>query len=212
MIELEDANILYLDNDQKHLDKTKEEFEANGYKLKTTRDVGDAKFKAISEEVNVFLCDLRLEPITTTRGLEILQTIRRKNENVFLAIFSAYTKEFKTADYHKLSDNNIYTYTKDDTHRFLLNLNEDFKNFQEQKIKKDSIAVIIPSNEDLASNMKKQVIASLRSLSNPNIILPIRGHEKYNIVQIITAIEDSNDIGQIFVNDWIEAIGKMKNL
>jgi len=207
MIELEDADILYLDNDRKHLNDTRKQFEAQGLKLQTTLNPVEAQQKAVASKVNIFLCDLRMEPVTAERGIDILKNVRSRNNQVFLAILSAYTGDFGAIERQLMDNIHIKVYTKHDINNLLLNLGADFTAFQTEKIK-----TTIPSDLDLVQTMKRQVIASLKGISNQQLLLPVKGYDRYSIDKLIKEIENATGVGQVFVNDWMEAIGKMKNL
>jgi len=212
---LEDASILYLDDVEEYLDGTKTFFEGQGCKTMTFTDSIDmAKNMAIGNEVDIFMCDLKLEQISKTeKGNEILLEVRQKNPNVFLALYTAWNKDLNQNERKNLTNNDIALYSKADDELMIHNLISDYKEFKQSNLKKIE-EEMVPTDSDLTNTMKIEILRHLNGVSNQSLIVPVMGDKDVPLYQLIIEVDNLTPLGRRFISDWIKTdsiIRRIKN-
>jgi len=217
MIELKDANILLLDDDEENLQQTKNELQGKGLHASISMEPGEAINMAVNNKINILICDYRLENISKQLGNEILLSIRSKNKHIFLVLFSAYTAELSGQERRKMENNHIQIYGKNDITAFLLNMVDDFRNFQ-MSVQKTVTNLTptkqrsanIPDNDMITETAAIETASILKGISNQSFMMPVKGYPAMAVSQIAVEVETLTDIGRVFLNDWIKSTHKYK--
>lgn len=192
---LSNASTLYLDDETDNLANVEDRFRRNGWYIETTQSIEQAKAKALAQ-MDIFICDQRLPHISESlTGAEILKDVRKRNKNVFLALYTAYHKDIAEEDIQWFKDNNIKIYEKTDDDIFLLSLENDYSSYMYLKDKQSEIF----------DSLKTHVVNHLRGISNQQLPIYIPGHKsKVPVKQLITEVLQTTPIGVKYIEEWLD--------
>jgi CheY-like chemotaxis protein len=210
--EFANASVLYLDDQQEPLEDARGYFESKGLEIEITQSIDEAKSRAINNDLDVFVCDLRLDNISATeRGHQILRFIRDKNSNVFLALYTAYARDLTSTDRKYLAENNIRVYGKEDNDEFLFNLMQDYEIFKKEQQQK-SISMVKGPPVNIKEEVKQHVLKHLRNVSNQELVVPIPNHNDIKIKDLITEVTKDSPIGDQYMAEWLTTIALIQKI
>lgn len=217
--ELEHTNILYLDDDPSYLKMSQKTFQKHGITIGLTDSSKEAKSKAIKNVVDILICDLRLDDVNPYEtGKDITQYIRKKNEKVYLAIFTAFKPDISKPELERLEAQNIGVYDKDDLEEFIMSLHDDYSQF------KSTVHVLprnsLPSEQkiipkplyDLVQKMKSRVLQHLQKVTVKNKEIPVTEDVRMPISKLKDEVENETEIGVAYMSDWFDTMSLIKDI
>ena len=208
MIQLTDATILYLDDEKTNLSNAQYAFEMEGFEIEITGSIEEAKKKALNKELDIFICDLRLDQITKKEtGKTILRYIRERNKDIFLALYTAYQEDLSKDELKILEESGIKIYDKTSTDVFMLNLQNDFYKFMS-----DRNQVTQGDEGDVLAEIKKDVIHHLKNVSNQDLNVPIPGIQQITIKDLTEEVINDSEIGKKYMKEWYKTLTLVQQL
>ncbi|HSU28318.1 MAG TPA: hypothetical protein VLJ68_08050 [Chitinophagaceae bacterium] len=203
MTTLDDAVILYLDDLGDNLLDAKSSFESEGFGLQITDSISEAKNRAIQGDIDILICDLRLDKISKSEnGKKILRHIRERNKDVFLALYTAYQKELTQNEIKLLTENKIRIYDKNTHEELMLNLQNDYNNFvTEKRVKKQETP-----DFDIITEIKQDVLLHLRNITNHEMNVPIPGVAEITVKDLIQEVKNDSDVGKKYMKEWYKTL------
>lgn len=203
--DIKKASILYLDDQEEYLDDLRAIFKTQRFNLETTDSIEYAYQKAVENKVDIFICDLKLEHISSfEEGNKLLLKIRKYNKRICLVLYSAWMHALSDDEKRHLDEQSIFRYNKNDPNEFIHNFPEEYSAF------KNSIAgypEIEPnlSDEVLTQAMVDGVIEILSGVSNQNLIIPINNDGDLKVSELIIELKHKTNTGRRFMIDWIQS-------
>jgi response regulator RpfG family c-di-GMP phosphodiesterase len=204
MQELEDATIVYLDDQLQSLSETTNTFKERGIKLKTTQSIDEAKSYALRKDIDILICDLHLDEIDSKfRGSNILRLIRAKRKDIFLALYTAYKNELSKDELDVLTASDIFVYDKEDNVEFILNLVADYNQFRNKGLRYTA------SSNDLfdinvSNSIVDKVIIHLKGITNQDLLVPVPGFEDITVNKLIEEVFNKTPRAEAYVKLWFE--------